>query len=170
MTSEKAPAALGPYSQAIKANGMLYVSGVLGLVPEVKSLPLSGLGHCANDFWHGSQPAHFSLSQPKFADEGSPMKVLLLYPSMSVEFCMKYVHTLLSVFAINLKFVGANAITAAKPEGDVFNRIDRIVTSLLQTMAFADDTIQVQTEQVRSALCHLSTSTQEAASNARTVC
>lgn len=33
--TDKAPAALGPYSQAIKANDMLFVSGVLGLVPEV---------------------------------------------------------------------------------------------------------------------------------------
>ncbi|KAK4491724.1 hypothetical protein RD792_002494 [Penstemon davidsonii] len=33
--TEKAPAALGPYSQAIKANNMLFVSGVLGLIPEV---------------------------------------------------------------------------------------------------------------------------------------
>ncbi|KAL3851212.1 hypothetical protein ACJIZ3_013094 [Penstemon smallii] len=32
--TEKAPAALGPYSQAIKANNMLFVSGVLGLIPE----------------------------------------------------------------------------------------------------------------------------------------
>jgi len=33
--TEKAPAALGPYSQAIKANNLLFVSGVLGLIPEV---------------------------------------------------------------------------------------------------------------------------------------
>uniref|UniRef100_A0A7N2MB37 Uncharacterized protein n=1 Tax=Quercus lobata TaxID=97700 RepID=A0A7N2MB37_QUELO len=32
--TEKAPAALGPYSQATKANDFLFVSGVLGLVPE----------------------------------------------------------------------------------------------------------------------------------------
>ncbi|WOK91857.1 hypothetical protein Cni_G00548 [Canna indica] len=32
--TEKAPAALGPYSQAIKANNFVFVSGVLGLVPE----------------------------------------------------------------------------------------------------------------------------------------
>ncbi|KAG0499441.1 hypothetical protein HPP92_003678 [Vanilla planifolia] len=32
--TEKAPAALGPYSQAVKANNFLYVSGVLGLIPE----------------------------------------------------------------------------------------------------------------------------------------
>lgn len=32
--TEKAPAALGPYSQAIKSNNLLFMSGVLGLVPE----------------------------------------------------------------------------------------------------------------------------------------
>lgn len=32
--TDKAPAALGPYSQAIKANNLLFVSGVLGLNPE----------------------------------------------------------------------------------------------------------------------------------------
>ncbi|KAK9072965.1 hypothetical protein SSX86_007287 [Deinandra increscens subsp. villosa] len=32
--TNKAPAALGPYSQAIKANNTLFVSGVLGLIPE----------------------------------------------------------------------------------------------------------------------------------------
>ncbi|KAF8700378.1 hypothetical protein HU200_034313 [Digitaria exilis] len=32
--TEKAPAALGPYSQAIKANNLVFVSGVLGLNPE----------------------------------------------------------------------------------------------------------------------------------------
>ncbi|XP_034679580.1 reactive Intermediate Deaminase A, chloroplastic [Vitis riparia] len=32
--TDKAPAALGPYSQAIKANNLVFVSGVLGLIPE----------------------------------------------------------------------------------------------------------------------------------------
>ncbi|GER41870.1 endoribonuclease L-PSP family protein [Striga asiatica] len=32
--TEKAPAAVGPYSQAIKANNMVFVFGVLGLIPE----------------------------------------------------------------------------------------------------------------------------------------
>ncbi|KAL8509513.1 hypothetical protein ACS0TY_016651 [Phlomoides rotata] len=32
--TDKAPATLGPYCQAIKANNMLFMSGVLGLVPE----------------------------------------------------------------------------------------------------------------------------------------
>lgn len=35
VVTNKAPAALGPYSQAIKANNLIFVSGVLGLVPEV---------------------------------------------------------------------------------------------------------------------------------------
>ncbi|KAJ4760733.1 Endoribonuclease L-PSP family protein [Rhynchospora pubera] len=32
--TKHAPAALGPYSQAIKANNLVFVSGVLGLIPE----------------------------------------------------------------------------------------------------------------------------------------
>ncbi|XP_042519026.1 reactive Intermediate Deaminase A, chloroplastic-like [Macadamia integrifolia] len=41
--TEKAPAALGPYSQAIKANNMVYVSGVLGLVPETGKFIADGV-------------------------------------------------------------------------------------------------------------------------------
>lgn len=36
--TDKAQAALGPYSQAIKANNFVFVSGVLGLVPEVRDI------------------------------------------------------------------------------------------------------------------------------------
>uniref|UniRef100_A0A0D3CWX8 Uncharacterized protein n=1 Tax=Brassica oleracea var. oleracea TaxID=109376 RepID=A0A0D3CWX8_BRAOL len=35
VSTDKAPPAVGPHSQAIKANGFVFVSGVLGLVPEV---------------------------------------------------------------------------------------------------------------------------------------
>ena len=54
--SEKAPGAIGPYSQAIEANGMVFVSGQLpidaatGIMPEgveaavaVKALPKDAL-------------------------------------------------------------------------------------------------------------------------------
>eukprot|EP01024_Parvocaulis_polyphysoides_P010797 TRINITY_DN13793_c0_g1_i3.p1 TRINITY_DN13793_c0_g1~~TRINITY_DN13793_c0_g1_i3.p1 ORF type:complete len:184 (-),score=29.67 TRINITY_DN13793_c0_g1_i3:396-890(-) len=34
ISTEKAPAALGPYSQAIKTGNMLFVSGQIGLIPE----------------------------------------------------------------------------------------------------------------------------------------
>ncbi|XP_009114386.2 uncharacterized protein LOC103839637 [Brassica rapa] len=36
VSTDKAPPTVGPYSQAIKANGFVFVSGVLGLVPETK--------------------------------------------------------------------------------------------------------------------------------------
>jgi len=39
VSTPDAPAALGPYSQAIKAGNMLFVSGQLGLVPGGKDLP-----------------------------------------------------------------------------------------------------------------------------------
>jgi 2-iminobutanoate/2-iminopropanoate deaminase len=39
--SKNAPAAIGPYSQAIMAGGLLYTSGQLGLDPETGTLPES---------------------------------------------------------------------------------------------------------------------------------
>lgn len=38
VVSNKAPAAIGPYSQAITANGMVYTSGVIPLDPETKKI------------------------------------------------------------------------------------------------------------------------------------
>jgi 2-iminobutanoate/2-iminopropanoate deaminase len=38
ISSEKAPAAIGPYSQAIVANGMVYTAGVIPLDPETKQI------------------------------------------------------------------------------------------------------------------------------------
>ena len=43
IASEKAPAALGPYSQAIEAGGVVYASGQLGLVPETGQLAEGGV-------------------------------------------------------------------------------------------------------------------------------
>ena len=37
--TDKAPAAIGPYSQAIKAGNLLFTSGQLGINPETGSLP-----------------------------------------------------------------------------------------------------------------------------------
>lgn len=36
--TDKAPAALGPYSQAIEVNGFLFASGQLGLIPDTGAL------------------------------------------------------------------------------------------------------------------------------------
>ena len=43
VVTDKAPAALGPYSQAIKSGNLVFCSGVLGLVPEVYSLQFACL-------------------------------------------------------------------------------------------------------------------------------
>ena len=41
IATKNAPAAIGPYSQAIMAGGLLYTSGQLGLDPETGALPES---------------------------------------------------------------------------------------------------------------------------------
>ncbi len=38
ISTQNAPAAIGPYSQAVKANGMLYTSGQIGIVPSTGEL------------------------------------------------------------------------------------------------------------------------------------
>ncbi len=38
ISTSKAPAAIGPYSQAIKANGFLFCSGQIPLIPETMEL------------------------------------------------------------------------------------------------------------------------------------
>lgn len=39
IATEKAPGAIGPYSQAIEANGFVFVSGQLPIVPETGAFP-----------------------------------------------------------------------------------------------------------------------------------
>ena len=41
--TEKAPAAIGPYSQAIEANGMLFLSGQLPVNPATGEFPEGGI-------------------------------------------------------------------------------------------------------------------------------
>lgn len=43
IATEKAPAAIGPYSQAIKAGSTIYVSGQLGIVPATGNLAEGGI-------------------------------------------------------------------------------------------------------------------------------
>ena len=43
INSPKAPAAIGPYSQAIEANGMVYVSGQLPIDPATGAFPEGGI-------------------------------------------------------------------------------------------------------------------------------
>ncbi len=39
ISTDKAPAAIGPYSQAVEVNGMVYTSGVIPVVPESGAIP-----------------------------------------------------------------------------------------------------------------------------------
>lgn len=41
ISTEKAPGAIGPYSQAVKGNGMLFLSGQLPINPETGIIPES---------------------------------------------------------------------------------------------------------------------------------
>jgi 2-iminobutanoate/2-iminopropanoate deaminase len=43
ISTTKAPAAIGPYSQAVEANGTLYISGQIPLVPETGKLAGGGI-------------------------------------------------------------------------------------------------------------------------------
>lgn len=39
ISTDKAPAAIGPYSQAIEVNGMVFTSGVIPVVPATEEIP-----------------------------------------------------------------------------------------------------------------------------------
>ena len=39
ISTDKAPAAIGPYSQAIEVNGMVYTSGVIPVNPAMGEIP-----------------------------------------------------------------------------------------------------------------------------------
>lgn len=39
ISTDKAPAAIGPYSQAIEVNGMVYTSGAIPVNPETQEIP-----------------------------------------------------------------------------------------------------------------------------------
>ncbi|WP_297089440.1 RidA family protein [uncultured Draconibacterium sp.] len=44
IATENAPAAIGPYSQAVEVNGTLYISGQVPLVPETMKVIEGGIG------------------------------------------------------------------------------------------------------------------------------
>ena len=39
ISTDKAPAAIGPYSQAIEVNGMVYTSGIIPVDPATGNIP-----------------------------------------------------------------------------------------------------------------------------------
>ena len=45
ISTDKAPAAIGPYSQAIEVNGLIFTSGVIPIIPETGELVQGELKH-----------------------------------------------------------------------------------------------------------------------------
>ena len=45
ISTELAPAAIGPYSQAIEVNGMVYTSGIIPVVPATGEIPEGSAAH-----------------------------------------------------------------------------------------------------------------------------
>lgn len=43
ISTDKAPAAIGPYSQAVEVNGVVYTSGVIPIIPETGELVQGGI-------------------------------------------------------------------------------------------------------------------------------
>ena len=50
ISTDKAPAAIGPYSQAIEVNGMVYTSGIIPVVPETGEIPEDSVAQAKQAF------------------------------------------------------------------------------------------------------------------------
>lgn len=50
IATDKAPAAIGPYSQAIEVNGMVYTSGVIPVNPATGEIPEGPVGQAEQAF------------------------------------------------------------------------------------------------------------------------
>lgn len=50
ISTNKAPAAIGPYSQAVEINGMVYTSGIIPVVPETGEIPQGSVAQASQAF------------------------------------------------------------------------------------------------------------------------
>lgn len=50
ISTDKAPAAIGPYSQAIEVNGMVYTSGVIPVIPLTGEIPEDSVAQAKQAF------------------------------------------------------------------------------------------------------------------------
>ena len=50
ISTDKAPAAIGPYSQAIEVNGMVYTSGIIPVVPSTGEIPEGSVAQAKQAF------------------------------------------------------------------------------------------------------------------------
>ena len=50
IATDKAPAAIGPYSQAIEVNGMVYTSGIIPVDPATRNIPEGSVAQAEQAF------------------------------------------------------------------------------------------------------------------------
>jgi 2-iminobutanoate/2-iminopropanoate deaminase len=50
ISTDKAPAAIGPYSQSIEVNGMVYTSGIIPVVPSTGEIPAGSVAQAKQAF------------------------------------------------------------------------------------------------------------------------
>ena len=55
--TDKAPAAIGPYSQAIEVNGMVYTSGVIPVNPATGEIPEGTVAQATQAAWTAASQA-----------------------------------------------------------------------------------------------------------------
>ena len=60
ISTDKAPAAIGPYSQAIEVNGMVYTSGVIPVVPSTDS------GRCSRTGRSGDRQSGSTVKRSRY--------------------------------------------------------------------------------------------------------
>ena len=62
ISTDKAPAAIGPYSQAIEVNGMIYTSGVIPVVPSTGEIP----GRCSRTGRSGDRQSGSTVKRGRY--------------------------------------------------------------------------------------------------------
>lgn len=76
--TDKAPAAIGPYSQAIEVNGMVYTSGIIPVVPETGEIPQGSAAQAKQAFLNLS-----NLLEAAGTDMGQVVKTTVFIKEMN---------------------------------------------------------------------------------------
>ena len=78
ISTDRAPAAIGPYSQAIEVNGMVYTSGVIPVVPSTGEIPEGSASQAKQAFENLS-----NLLQAAGTDMGHVIKTTVFIKEMN---------------------------------------------------------------------------------------
>ena len=70
IATDKAPAAIGPYSQAIEVNGMVYTSGIIPVDPATGNIPEGSVAQAEQAIAGGCPSASKDLVQIDLAHTG----------------------------------------------------------------------------------------------------